>query len=129
MNCRELTAAVAKEAIRRGSIVRFKIEAPLLGYRASVRSAFDPKYRAYKDRVRLLGTQAGVPMELPPRPGRARVSYVVRWKNVARIDKTNVEKAIEDGLWSKDRRVLEGEYMTFEGCAEESVEVQVEIIK
>ena len=125
---RESHAALAREAIRRGRQIRFKIDAPILGYRASVRGAFDPKYRAYKDRVRMVATAAGVPILLPEYPSRARLCYVVRWTGRARIDKTNVEKAVEDALFRRDRRILEGEYMTLEGCAEESIEVSFEII-
>lgn len=114
---REPHAALAREVIRRGkSVVRFTIPGPLLGYRASIRRAFDPKYRAFKDRVRLLANAAGIPRDLD-RDAVARVDVRIYWKRRARIDRKNVLGAIEDGLFTKDRRVLRGICDAFENNA------------
>lgn len=109
-------------------IYRFVVTSPILGYRASKARAFDPEYKAFKKRVRIIASASKVPMELPEYPRRARISFVTRWTKRARIDRTNVEKAIEDALWRRDRRVLEASHATFENCASDSVEVSVEIL-
>ena len=82
----------------------FRIEGPLLGYRASVARAFDPKYASFKRMVRLLANVQGVPEALDP--GQDVELFVhVYWRKAARIDLDNCLKALSDGLWKQDRRI------------------------
>lgn len=109
---------------------RFAIEGPLLGYRASMRRAFDPKYKAFKERVGWLAIQAGIPTNLDPKEVRVALSVFVYWKNKPRIDWSNVYKAVEDGLFTQDRYIQPGGFNGFnckarpEECAEVVVEVE-----
>lgn len=93
---------------------RFEVEGPLLGYRASVRRAFDPKYRAFKDKVGWLAVQAGVPVgKLDPSEAMVKLSVFVYWKKTPRIDWSNVYKAVEDALFKQDRYVQPGQLNGF----------------
>ena len=83
----------------------FKIDAPLLGYRASVARAFDPRYTSYKKIVRVLADVAGVPYELQ-KTDSAEVWVRVFWAKKARVDLSNILKAVEDGLFKQDRQVV-----------------------
>ncbi len=102
----------------------FTIPGPILGYRASARRAFDPKYKAYKNRVRLLANQAGVPDDLGENDS-AGVSIKVFWKKRARIDVENVLKAIVDAMWKRDRRVLFVDASAYENQKSEEAHVFV----
>jgi Holliday junction resolvase RusA-like endonuclease len=104
----------------------FAIAGPLLGYRASVRRAYDPAYRAYKDAVRLLANTARVPRDLDA-DATASVHVTVHWKRRARIDATNVLKAVEDALWGRDRRVMKSSVMATEHEGVEQAIVSVEV--
>ncbi len=104
----------------------FKIEGPLLGYRASVRRAFDPKYKAFKRAIRAIANTAGVPDELRS-SDHAEVFVKVFWKRKARIDGSNVYKAVEDGLWAQDRGVVAGHFVRFADSGEEYAEVEVTV--
>lgn len=82
----------------------FRVEGPLYGYRASAARAFDPKYANFKRLVRLLANVEGVPSELGPQDD-AELFLHVYWTKKARIDTSNILKALEDGLFKQDRRV------------------------
>ena len=86
---------------------RFRVPGPLLGYRASVRRCFDPRYGAYKDDVVTLAREAGL-YELDPKLSYVTLSVQIFWRKKPRIDWTNVYKAIEDALWPRDRYVRPG---------------------
>jgi phosphoglycolate phosphatase-like HAD superfamily hydrolase len=91
-----------------GTII-FQVDGPLLGYRASIRRAFDPKYKAFKHRVLLVAqTQGwqGRAISVPAWP--VHLSVDVSWKNNPRIDWKNVYGAIEDALFEQDRYVIPG---------------------
>ena len=95
----------------------FVVEGPLLGYRASVRRAFDPAYKAFKERVRLLANLAGVPSELES-DAKAKIIVIIHWKRKPRIDGENVMKALVDAIWTQDRRVFDGRYVVHENTGE-----------
>jgi hypothetical protein len=93
----------------------FTIPGPLLGYRASVARAHDPKYKAYKEAVRLYALAAGL-AELPRDIDKCKhpqLSVFIRWRRKARIDWKNVVGAIEDALWAQDRDVDPGSFAVF----------------
>lgn len=108
-----------------GRIV-FHIEGPLLGYRASVKRAHDPKYKAFKQEVRLIANTAGVPDEIP-KQGKAYLQVDIFWKRKPRIDGANVYKAIEDALFVQDRRVFYGHFMVEEDRGFEGARVTVDV--
>ena len=68
----------------------------------------DPRYKRYaqyKTLVRAIANQAGVPDDLDPKK-RYSLALFVYWKKKARADLDNVLKAVLDGLFKQDRRVL-----------------------
>ena len=98
-------AKALPQALTEPNFRTFSVPGPLLGYRASVLRAFDPKYKAFKARVRALATAAGVPLAiLSGEAGALRVN--IHWRKKARIDGVNVFKAVEDAVWKQDRRVF-----------------------
>lgn len=116
-----------------GKVVEFRVDAPLLGYRASAARVFErgpwskvPKYKAFKERVYLLALQAGFPgghevdPEHPP-----RLSVSIYWKGKPRVDWKNVVGALEDSLWRQDRYVVPGEFSVCYGCGEEYAIVRI----
>jgi hypothetical protein len=108
--------------------VTFEIPAPLYGYRASLRRALEPAYIAFKDKVRLLANAARVPPAIP-KGGRAELFVQIFWKREARIDGKNVYAAVEDGLFTQDRKVMDGRFRYQEHAASEEyvlVTVRVE---
>lgn len=107
-------------------ITRFKIEPPILGYRASF-TRHDRKYRAYKERVLLLALEAGYPNR-GRADGLTRISVVAYWKGPPRIDWKNVYGAVEDAIWYEDdRQMRPGPYSDqVPYCGEEKVEVIIE---
>jgi len=106
---------------------RFKIEGRLWGYKQGRKEAHRPEREAFKNRVRLLGNLAGVPAEIPERPGYARIIVEVYWAKLARIDGKNVLGLIEDSLWVKDRMVRFGTWEWYENQGEEFAQVFVKI--
>ncbi len=102
------------------------VEAPILGYRASLRRTHDPRYKAFKHRVRSLADAEGIPDDLGHND-EARMDIVICWKKRARIDGKNVLGAIEDSIFRRDRRVLRGSYHAMENVNVESVRVILEI--
>lgn len=89
--------------------ISFRVEAPILGYRASTKRAFDPKYKEYKNRVLIEAMAVGYVgkcvalKEAPP-----FLAVKVYWKKNPRIDFKNVYGSVEDGLFSEDSYVLPG---------------------
>jgi len=87
---------------------QFTVEEPLVGFpvHASPWSHTAKRYVAFKGKVRLLADVAGVPEEIPENH-RAVVSLAVAWKKKARIDLSNIQKAVEDSLFLRDRGIGE----------------------
>jgi len=102
----------------------FKVDGPLLGYRASAKAAFDPRYSGYKKLVRYLANTAGIPNELGDAEA-AEVYIRVYWAKKARIDLSNVLKAIEDGMFTQDRRICAIYGICREDVGSEYAEVDV----
>lgn len=110
---------------------RFTVEGPLLGYRASLRRAFDPKYRAFKDRVSLLALEAGFDARsFDPEETEVMLSVWLFWKGRPRFDWSNGYKAVEDAIWKQDRWVRPGllnGFSTGNGRPDECAEVMIEV--
>lgn len=108
---------------------RFEIPGKLLGYRASVRRCFDPKYAAYKQTVGLLALAAGIP-PLDPRQSEVYVSTFIHWKRNPRIDWDNVQKAVVDALFHQDRWIRPGRHSGFitNADSEEYAVVRIEVM-
>jgi hypothetical protein len=107
----------------------FVVDEPLMGFLATHKRSWTPeakRYVSFKGRVRLLATIAGVPNALA-RDSRATITLLVMWKKKARVDTVNVYKAIEDGCFQKDRRVLSGVFDANEHTGKESAVVSVTI--
>src|SRR5687768_4555761 len=95
----------------------FIVPGPLLGYRASIRRAFDPKYKAFKERVAWIATGSGVPLhKLDPKASRIELGVYVYWRRTPRIDWKNVYGSIEDALFKQDRLVHPGPSNGFAYC-------------
>jgi Holliday junction resolvase RusA-like endonuclease len=110
--------------------ITFQVDGPLVGaVRTTQRAKWVSKpyqrYRAFKDRVRLLATVAGVPPSLDPKDG-VKVRLHASWRLRQRIDLDNVIKAILDSLWLNDRRVVEIQATSAEHTGKETVQVWVE---
>jgi hypothetical protein len=86
----------------------FHVEDPLVGFvvHAAPWTVRAKKYTAFKKRVRLLANLAGIPEEIPA-GYRAIISLSVAWKMKPRIDLSNIQKSIEDGLFVRDRGIGE----------------------
>lgn len=104
----------------------FNIDEPLVGFTVHAKPWTDraKRYVAFKGKVRLLADIAGVPEEIPENH-RAIVSIAVAWKKKARIDLSNILKAIEDGLWQRDRGIGEVHATKFQHTGVERVSVTV----
>jgi Holliday junction resolvase RusA-like endonuclease len=104
----------------------FQIDEPIVGFTVHARPWTDraKRYVAFKARVRMFADVAGVP-EVIPENHRAVVSIAVAWKKRARIDLSNVLKAVEDGLWAKDRAIEEVHAVKFQNSGIERVSVTV----
>ena len=101
----------------------FSIPFKLFGYRASLKRAHDPAYKAFKLAVRSIANQANVPYD-PPEGCKLHVT--IHWAKRARIDAVNVYKALEDSIWTRDRRCLRGEFVAHEHVGREYAVVLVE---
>ncbi len=115
-------------------IYRFTIDGPLMGAVRQTRwSKFtDPRaklYHVFQNRVRALATKAGVPFDVPKRPGFVLVGVIARYKGAVRIDADNLWKGIVDGIWKHDKRVKVKESIWFEGCSDESAEISVIVVE
>lgn len=86
----------------------FTVDEPLVGFpvHAPHWSKTARRYVAFKGKVRLFADVARVPEEIPA-GYRAVVSLAVAWKKKARIDLSNIQKAVEDGLFKRDRGIGE----------------------
>lgn len=77
--------------------------------RTTQRAKFcDPRYKRYaqyKTLVRAIANQAGVPDDLDPKK-RYTLWLTAYWQKKATADLDNVLKAVLDGLFKQDRRVL-----------------------
>ena len=114
--------AGAGEQERKEVIYQFRVEGQLLGYRASIKAAHDPRYKAFKQAVRLVANTAGVPSHCPK---DVSIKVEVFWKKTARIDLSNVQKAVEDALWSQDRYIGHTEATRTEHYGSELADVTV----
>ena len=107
----------------------FEVTEPLMGFLASYKRPWTKeakRYCGFKGKVRLLATVAGVPDELA-QDSRATIDLRVTWKRRARVDTVNVYKALEDSIFLKDRRVLNGSFHAKEHAGEEIAFVTVTI--
>jgi hypothetical protein len=107
----------------------FTVDEPLMGFLASYKRPWTKeakRYCGFKGKVRLLATIAGVPDELS-QDQRASITIHVTWKKRARVDTVNVYKALEDSVFHKDRRVLDGAFGAAEHTGKESAVVLVRI--
>lgn len=110
---------------------RFTVEGPLKGYRASIRAAFDPKYRQFKDRVSALALEAGfIASRFDPEEVEVYLSVFAYWKRRPRIDWKNLYGAVEDAVWNQDRWIRPGPINGFNvnsGRPSEVAEVVIEV--
>lgn len=107
----------------------FTVDEPLVGFLASYKRSWTKeakRYVGFKGKVRLLATVAGIPDELG-QDSRASIVIHVTWKKRAKVDTVNVYKALEDSIFHKDRRVLDGAFGATEHTGKESAVVFVRI--
>lgn len=106
----------------------FTIDEPLVGFVVHAAPWTDKakRYTAFKKRVRLFANVAGVPEEIPENH-RAVVSIAVAWKRKARIDLSNILKAVEDGLFVRDRGIGEIHATKLQHTGMERVSVTVSL--
>lgn len=100
--------------------IRFTIDGPLFGYRASMSrrkdkqgrstkkgGCFDPDYLAYKDRVLKLAMVAGWKgLAVSKKTWPVRLGVAVYWAKEPLVDWSNCYKALEDSIFLQDRFVL-----------------------
>lgn len=79
-------------------------------------------YVAFKQRVRVLANVAGVPSDIPAECS-ATLHVAIAWRKRARIDSSNILKALEDGLFKQDRGVEKIVCDRFEHTGKEEVSV------
>jgi hypothetical protein len=79
----------------------------------------------WKNMVRIIASEAGVPIYLDPK-GSYSVTVELFWKRTARVDGENVQKAIQDSCFPKDRRVVEGHYKSYEHHGYELAKVAIQ---
>lgn len=106
----------------------FTVDEPLVGFVVHAAPWTDKakRYCAFKGKVRLFADVAGVPEEIPENH-RAVVSIAVAWKKKARIDLSNILKAVEDGLFVRDRGIGEIHATKLQHTGMERVSVTVRI--
>jgi hypothetical protein len=102
----------------------FEISGPLHGYRAGLNRVFDPKYKRFKEMIRLVANTKGVPSEITPGT-RVGIIVDIYWKKKARIDGSNIFKAVEDAIFSQDRGLGFGSWSMTENAGGEFIEVTV----
>lgn len=85
---------------------RVIIGEPLVGFvvHAAPWTKMAKVYTAFKERVRLMANLAGVPADIPADTA-ATLCIAIAWRKRARIDTSNILKAVEDGLFKQDRGV------------------------
>lgn len=110
-------------------MVSFVVDGPLVGaVRVTQKSKWtsEPyrRYAAFKKRIRILATAAGVPLDLK-KAWRCHVSIEVHFNRRARIDLDNLIKSTLDGCWKQDRRVTKIEASVSEGEGREWMRVWV----
>lgn len=103
---------------------RFTVPGKLWGYRQGRKEAFRPDRVAFKDLVRMLATDKGIPCGADKRDNLF-LEVRVCWKREARIDGPNVYKLIEDALWRQDRGVAGGLWIRHLKQPREEAVVQV----
>lgn len=106
----------------------FVVDEPLKGFLVNARpwSKKAREYVAFKGKVRLFADVAGVPEEIPENH-RATISIAVAWKKKARIDLSNILKAVEDGLFVRDRGIGEIHATKLQHTGVERVSVTVSL--
>lgn len=80
------------------------------------------KYAAWKRTLRIEANVAGFPRELKS-DRRYRLSLDVYWRGKARADLDNLVKAVLDGLFDQDRRVLVIDAGAWEHVSDESMDI------
>lgn len=107
----------------------FVVEGPLTGFIATYARSWSKLAKRYveqKRRVRILANVAGIP-DVLGHDDNAKISLELFWKKRARVDSVNVYKWLEDSIFSKDRRVLQGQFTAFEFFQTEMAKVRLEI--
>lgn len=96
--------------------------------RTTQRAKFcDPRYKRYaqyKTLIRAIANQAGVPDDLDPKK-RYSLTIIAYWTKKARCDLDNVLKAVLDGLFKQDRRVLSYSCHAIENAGLDEAQVEV----
>ena len=77
----------------------------VMGYQKSVAYSHSRAYKSFKLAVRALANTAGVP-ELCTTDTELEVA--IFWRKLAKIDGSNVMKAVEDALFTQDRHLARG---------------------
>lgn len=108
---------------------QFTVDGPLVGFvvHAAPWTQKAKRYVQFKNTVRVLAHIAGVPEEIP-KNHRATISIAVAWKKKARIDLSNILKAVEDGLFVRDRGIgeIHATKLQHTGVERASVFIQLE---
>ncbi len=105
----------------------FSVDGPLSGFLATFKRSWTEEakhYVAQKSRVRLLANLAGIPDALD-NDETAQLILTLHWIRRARIDSVNCYKWIEDGIFTKDRRVLHGSFNAVEFSGTERAHVKL----
>lgn len=92
----------------------FRVPA-VMGYQKSVAYSHSRAYKSFKFAVRALANSAGVPDLCTT---DTEIDVEIFWKKKAKIDGSNVLKAVEDALFAQDRHLARGSWMRFleQGC-------------
>ena len=93
-----------------------------MGYQKSVAFSHSPAYRSFKLAMRSAANLAGVP-DLATLT--TEIDVEIHWKKKARIDGSNVLKAIEDALFSQDRHLAGSSWRRYQNEGEDYVIVSV----
>lgn len=116
---------------QKASETSMRIDGPLVGaVRTTQKGKFYSedyhRYHQFKERLRFLASRGGVP-RLLHRDDSVKVRIRIYWRLRQRIDVDNITKAVLDGLWANDRRVLAIDVAAEEHTGRERAEVWVEI--
>lgn len=115
----------AGSASLKKQVYAFRVDGPLMGYRASLRRAFDPKWIEFKNRVKLLAFGAGC-YGLDPVKEHLWLSVEIFWNKKPRVDWKNIVGGIEDAVFPHDRYVRPGVFSWHMNAGEEYAIVTVE---
>lgn len=108
------------------NVFKFSVPEPLCGFivRAQPWSKIAKRYVAYKDGVRLMANVVGIPDAIPEGQ-QAIITLTIYWRKRARIDCSNILKALEDAIFIKDRGISEAHVVRIQHTGNERMEVTV----